>query len=328
MLAICSSDISSFRDFGIRHAKKLSNSKAALASLNNLKQDPDTIIDLHTKLQSIEFTIQNYKHSSLLRKVIDFVTGNYFKLLFLQKSIPEIAAEVNKIATPLILKKKQQLILEVEKEFYKSESKNEQAWDITARHVHEYIQGKRILLIDRKQDTPLPRWFHATKVANWNSIAKSKIIEQRSAALGKGAFVSTNDESLYSYGPYTFALDSSAIETHQAAYYPSRESLKNELYASLWVRVEHDIILSPNTVAHFVVENAREVHEKGVELLTTLNLEVPVITREVSLRVHELFDRVLSKRHLPKAWRRHESYSFSLFSNNIVEYAEKGIEIA
>lgn len=319
MLAICNSNITSFRDLWIWDVKKLSNIPKAIRTLERLETSPDRLINLRNKLQSINSSIQNYKNSSTIRKIIDFITGYYFKMVYLRQFFHQIVTAINERIEPAIRESKLKTMFQVQERFHVQYSNDESRWDSTTRSVNEYIQGKIIELGTKQKNVPIPRWFHATKQQFWDSIVRSKTIEQRSAPLGHGAFVSTNDESLNQYGPYTFALDDLAVTTYPAAYFSPPYNPRHETYDSLWVRVENDINLSQDTVAHFVIPDNEDRNITGERLLTDLNLEVPVITRSTSRRINELFDEVIKKRLLPSTWRRHEQYRVALLPPNIQE---------
>lgn len=173
-------------------------------------------------------------------------------------------------------------------------------WDQTARMINDYIEGKKHTLTDTG-DVSLPRFYHATQAASWPLIAKSKQIIQTKAAKGYGAYVSTGDESSGRYGSKTFALTGGAVHFHPGSYFKANASFvdKNQL----WVRVEHEIDINPKTVAHFVSEDAAKCQEDGLEFLTTFNFDVPVITREASKRISQLFNQVQPDYYLPKIWQ-------------------------
>lgn len=186
-------------------------------------------------------------------------------------------------------------------DLFHSQNPDKSSWDQVAHEIDGYVQGK-LNFLSIGQDVALPRFFHATQVQYWTAIIKSKKIMQTHAALGFGAYVSTNDESCARYGPYTLALDESAIYPYKGFYYRGRASFIHK--NSVWVRMHRDIEITPKTVAHFVTNDPSKCQESYVKLIQELDCDIPVITREASNRIIQLFNQAVIRRDLPKTWKQ------------------------
>ncbi len=162
----------------------------------------------------------------------------------------------------------------------------------------------------------LPHFFHATRAEqNLDSILKTQTIFQNHAVRGFGAYISTQDEAgqVIGYGRYTLAIDEIAVQHMQAAFFvPNPESSwfqmgVNRLFgwkaASVWIRVESDIPVTPHVIAYIAYPKEEENTMQAERL--SIQREHPWIkwmNRATSEKIAEVF-KAVTKRILPDHWR-------------------------
>lgn len=202
--------------------------------------------------------------------------------------------------------KSHQLVGQAYKHFIANKPKS--TWTSTDHEVNDYFLNK-LALIRQNKPVALPHYFHATgrddPNAFWLIIDKKSII-QSTPGMGKGAYVSTYDESS-GYGPYTFAFSESAIHNYPAGYFYALGGdniSSTKLHHSLWVRVEYDVEITSEALAHIVVPDLKERDVVHQRLHTIKHLkDVPILTREASHYITYLFDQIGRQHCLPKKWR-------------------------
>ena len=190
----------------------------------------------------------------------------------------------------------------IHEEFLKA-NPEEAYWDETVAEVNAFFVGK-LSTLSTGQDTPIPRFFHATGRSDknsWKLIIQSKKIIQTPAVLGFGAYVSTGDESNHGYGPYTFGLTHHAVYRYKASYYNGTNIGKHH---HLWARVEHDIELSPRTVSHFVCNDKATCRGAYEMFVTDLGFSVPVFSRAANEEIIRLFNQKITQRPLSRKWEK------------------------
>lgn len=304
-------------------------------SSKNYETDLGTIAQ---SLDRIKANLDTYSSVSRIQKFKNVFNGRHFRMCALRRALPGLIRAVSHEAWSLFsLDEKPQIKLSTSKpstiydnfqtlkgegiarkwevvnqvhQLFLSQNPDPKNWDHTTREVDSFISAK-FEILSRGEDTTLPRFFHATKDRYWSQIVTSKKIMRTHAALGFGAYASTKDESHSGYGPYTFALTHRAVYRHPASYY-------NGGVNTMWVRVEHDIELTPRTVSHFVAESAEKCQDAGIMFNTALGFDVPVITRAANDCLITLFDQVITQRYLPKKWRLMFGHSRNNLPSSII----------
>ncbi len=189
--------------------------------------------------------------------------------------------------------------------------------EVTFKQVENYFKEKKDLIIHQKIIPALPRWYHATKTDEVVSkILCGGNLIQYSASAGHGVYFSTNYE--LSYGGYCFALDQEMIHPlRNVSYFPNVSSYPSVLH-SIWIRVEHDVAVNWNAVAHIVASSDRE--ETGlrttlakVELSDDAAIAVtcPIISRSAHEVIQGCFREAYGQTLFPDHWRRHRWCSIS-----------------
>lgn len=145
-------------------------------------------------------------------------------------------------------------------------------------------------------------------------------LEQRSAPMGHGSYVSSNWESMY--GDFVFALDFSAekhsfpgswfngFSTSQTITDPYNNTRK--VIPSIWIRVEKNIPINEETLSFVIIRSPdllrdprhEEISEKYNPVCLTLGQFEAI--RAAFLRVIE--DDSTMKRSLPPLWKKLSSW--------------------
>ena len=175
-----------------------------------------------------------------------------------------------------------------------------------------FVYAKNRLL--KNKNVPLPEWYHATKTPQsiTNILSDGKVI-RTPAVRGYGAYVSSNDEAgeIMGYGSWTIAFDGELVENSTAAFFvpnPDHDFtgkafnwLAGWPHASIWARVDQDLIINKYTVAFFIADKKNmPVLEKAAG---KHHPKVPLISRIASKLIFSTLNEVAAKRELPHRWK-------------------------
>lgn len=167
-----------------------------------------------------------------------------------------------------------------------------------AVEVDQFFQN-RLAKLQKGVNAPLPDYFHATTYVE--SIIKSKEIWQSSnGMLGRGTYMSNNNEGNFGYGPYAFAIDedclvdTSAFSLYARLPYPALK----ETYHSTWIAVHKNVTISNDTIAFLDTRNLDIPHLRDLLKKQGLNT-IEVITRDTSDGIRKVFDAIRPQREAP-----------------------------
>lgn len=360
-----------------------------LFAAHNLYGDPDSaidnqanrpsalqdrnIIDLGKRLRTLKKSIDAYK-PGLLWRIINFITGKFFRLRRLQRCLPQVISVVDAVAqktafyqkhlagkgdpdpvdsddddivpTPqddddtfalpkaiasknpklaekhkLITRAWKHITLEIAQYDDSAKKGMKITYNIAAaKKIENYF--KTLLQQTMKgKEVALARFYHGSAVVNIPLIINSGFILQKPAAMGRGAFVSTNDEGS-SYGPDVFGLDAEAVENTDAHYFSAHgRAMEGNLEPSVWICVKKDIPISPKTVACMtttadrVATLTQDLQKRGKGWQN-----VPVFSREEALEMRTVLESVDFNRNLPsKRW-------FSLYGAGVANQLPKNMQ--
>jgi hypothetical protein len=332
-------------------ALKLTRSSVAVRGLDRIYEASksseafEADLDTITKsLDSLKVSIDTYSSAPLLQKIKGIFNGTCIKMWVLSCALSTVTKAVNREVWNLYsldeipqvsfvkskftpktpgerirdtkanaIARKYVVVNTVYQQFLNN-NPDEAFRDQTANEVNEYFLGKLGTLF-QGVDATIPRFFHATKDQYWTTIVKDQKLKEFNAPLGFGAYVSTGDESHTGYGPYTFGLTHNSVYRHPASYYQGGHNM--------WVRVEHEIELSPRTVSHFVANDKATCVAAGEKFYTTLGFCVPVISRAANDILINLFNQVITQRPLSKRWRRMSGHIFDTLPAAMTPYSLK-----
>jgi hypothetical protein len=339
MLPLISSDYQSFRQLSRAEIKSFGNisdynQQLAQLKLNcphyrhdvtvyllNLTQILQSANSYSTALKERENnysqlpTIKKIAH--IIRKFIDSLYRIDSKIAILQQSLPTLInaaeqarKEANEALTPEELKAENEAVatkLELVGRVKQYLEQNPSAkGDRTASAVNAYVLNK-FNRLNAGINVALPHFYHSTKDCFFDKIVKERQIKQSSnGAAGPGVYISTNIE--VGYGPFAFAVDATAVDA-PAKYFEGRKYHKGGMgkHNSLWISVGKDIKLAPSTIAHTTVEDLKNCKTISARLANH-KFNVPVVTREVSYRITDVFEKVVPTRQISKLWKDATKY--------------------
>jgi hypothetical protein len=312
-----------FRELKFSEARELK--KTSVESPENLTHSLSTLkLDSSStayQITNLNMTVNAYwkEHSqmSLLRKIFNIFTT--YKARALQKHLPNL---INAIANTRLeedLKGEGEVIQEKISLLGRVQAELAKEWRFskTAKQVNAYFQYKMMCLQQGLNVAlPFPSYYHCTKEIHFDNLVQSKQIKQTAAACGFGAYISTNIE-YQSYGPYAFALEGNTVESLRATYVIGDNDHDPRPFESVWIRVTHDIPVNRKTIAHITVGNLSE-HFSMVTRIKRLGLYVPVLTREASYKIDDLFQKIVPQRQFTAQWTNLNNYD--TMPANIKEY--------
>lgn len=209
--------------------------------------------------------------------------------------------------------------------YWKVKEEADKIFQEMEKEVSEYLDQK-IKELNEHKDVKLPWFYHATKedkvveIINWQHIRQNYPNGKAYASNftgGLGCYFSTKDESSPRFGGYTFAVGAEELSKLDATYLEVGTQKHKLAPPALWVRVNKNVPIKCNTVAHIVVESSKDKNEllekfKNPALtgfrLRQKSMDItrcPVLTRLASDIICESFHETHTYM-LPKLWERHK----------------------
>jgi hypothetical protein len=324
MLSLINNYNYDFRELKFSEARELKKTSVEspenLAhSLSTLKRDSSSTVYQITHLNmTVTAYLKEHSQMSLLRKIFNIFTT--YKARALQKHLPNLINAVANTRLEEDLKGEGQIIQEKISLLGRVQAELAKKWRFskTAKQVNAYFQYKMMCLEQGLNVAlPFPSYYHCTKKEHFDSLVQSKKIKQTNAMCGFGAYISTNIEH-HSYGPYAFAIEGRAVESLRATYRIGLDCHDPRPFESVWMRVENDIPVNWKTVAHITVGSLSKCSTM-VTRIKRLGFFCPVLTREASYKIDDLFQTIVPRRQFTAQWTN-PNQLYCKMPNNIKEY--------
>lgn len=186
--------------------------------------------------------------------------------------------------------------------------------------VNNYIQGK-LNDLHVNGTVALPRFFYDVRPGNdYYDLVDYKHIQPSSVFMGPPSVCVSTKVPHRSFN--SLALSKEALYPHPAHVYPSQVN-DSSMKGSLGVCIQHEIAISPQTIAHLVFRAEWGCEERGMEFCREFGFQVPVVSGQANDCLIDLFDRVITRRMLPETWKVRAEYNNLNYSiSNLPQFVQ------
>lgn len=192
-------------------------------------------------------------------------------------------------------------------------------WKKTAQEVDDFFQD-RIRRLNADENIAVPMYYHASRAGTDLIAGSAKLIQSAYGAQGPGVYFSNSDESHSGYGPCTFAMDPSQVESCQTTYanHGGACAVTGE-EAALWMCAQEDIDLDPSKIAYVIVpDDNKTSSEKLKKFWEEGNFFVDPMPRPAADWIRTSMKGV-HIHNLPKKWTSYGTgYRAPTYLNKIV----------
>lgn len=181
----------------------------------------------------------------------------------------------------------------------------------TAHKANEFF-AKAMAALKNGEDTPLPRWFHATGKKDPDNepyrsvrrIIDTKKLKVNQALWGSGVYLSTCDEHKH-YGLWTFAFDDKALENTSGHFHPAESSKSTGfVHPAIYARLDKDLPVSEDSIAFMISDNGRE-DALRTNVLQPSGFNVNVFNRDEARAIYMYLELADQERQAPSdEWMR------------------------